>query len=167
MFTLRCTAKLLRRMPVQVAEAEARPTTALGDWYANLLNVGRLRLVLLTSEDSLLSVIVPAKGLPSLVPRFTAALIELLASGGADQPLIEAEIRQMAGVQFGRTRSRRVLGSMNDMALTARFHLRVHPDATLLDVEHRLGIMPCGPLGMRSPAEVAALRLLECHAKWG
>ena len=167
MFTLRCTAKLLRRLPSKLANGEPQATTALGDWYANLLNIGRLRLILLTSENSLLSVIVPAKDLPSLVPRFTAALIELLSSGGADQPLIDAEVRQMRQFQIGRTRSRSVLASMNDMTLNARFHLRLHPDSTLLDIEHRLGVMPCGPLGMKSPAEVAARRLLDRHAKWG
>ncbi len=47
-----------------------RPTTCLGDWYANLLFTERLRLVICISERSLLPVFVAAKDPASFVPGF-------------------------------------------------------------------------------------------------
>src|SRR5258706_834415 len=59
--------------------AEARngpspPTSALGDWYVNLVQIGRQQVVLATSERSLLSVLFPARGLrQTLVLNLQAA----------------------------------------------------------------------------------------------
>jgi hypothetical protein len=167
LFTVRCTAKLIRRIPSVAPEIERSPSTALGDWYGNLLNVGHSRLILFTSEASLLSLIVPARDITSMVVRLIEALAVLLAVGGVDQPLIDAEIRQMAEYQIGRTRSRSVLASINDMAFHGRSFIELHPSWTLLDVECRLAIMPCGPLGMKCPGQTAAEKLMARHAKWG
>jgi len=167
MFMLRCTAKLLARLSPEGTDPDVEPTTALGDWYANLLNVGHSRFVLLTSEKSLLSLVVPAKELPSLPTRLAQALRALLESARADELLVEAELREMEVHRIGRTRSRSVLASMNDMAFSARTFMQIHPDWSLLDVERRLGIMPCGPLGMKAPGEVAARLLVERYTTWG
>ena len=72
MFTLRCTRRLLERFGEPAADVPA-PTTVLGDWYANLLNVGRLRLVLCTSERTLLTVLVPAKDVSALPDQLRIA----------------------------------------------------------------------------------------------
>ncbi|GEM_PF-2377023 len=62
MFTLRCTKKLLTRLKVKPDPRPPPPTTKLGDWCADVLNMGRERLVLCVSELTLLPVIVPAIG---------------------------------------------------------------------------------------------------------
>ena len=53
MFTLRCTKKLLTRMKVRPDLRPPLSTTKLGDWYADVLNLGRERLVLCVSELTL------------------------------------------------------------------------------------------------------------------
>ncbi len=83
------------------------------------------------------------------------------------QPLIDAEVRQMAEFQIGLTRSRSLLASMYNVAISGRTDIQLHPEWSLLGIEHTLAIMPCGPLGMRSPAEAAAVGLTNRHAKWG
>ncbi len=51
MITLCCTQKLLRRLNVTKPEAVTiPPTNALGNWYANLIHVGRVQLIMATSE---------------------------------------------------------------------------------------------------------------------
>jgi hypothetical protein len=72
MFTLRCTARLLKRMKVAPLVACPEPTTHLGDWYANLIHVGRQQLVLAVSEKTLLPVVVPAAPNSTLVPRLAS-----------------------------------------------------------------------------------------------
>jgi Plasmid pRiA4b ORF-3-like protein len=60
MLVLRCTRKLLERVgPPGVAAAPS--TTALGDWYAQPVSVGRQRFILLASEHSRLAVLMPGR----------------------------------------------------------------------------------------------------------
>lgn len=84
MRTLRCTRKLLTRVPHATVPVLQPPTTALGDWYADLIIVKSRWLVLCVSEKSLLSVLVPARPLSSALPRFREAVdIRLRSLGGA------------------------------------------------------------------------------------
>ena len=53
MFALRCTKKLLDRMRVDPESSPAAPTTILGDWYGNLIRVGKQQLILCVSEKTL------------------------------------------------------------------------------------------------------------------
>ena len=52
-------------------------------------------MILCTSERSLLSVIVPAKDLPSLPRRIADALAYLLGRIGIPDPAIRREVREM------------------------------------------------------------------------
>ena len=59
------------------AELECKPApadTVLGDWYANLIRIGRIQVVLAVSERSLLPVVVPARDSRALVQRLCEAL---------------------------------------------------------------------------------------------
>jgi len=123
--------------------------------------------VLLTSERSLLTLVVPARDLRSLAERHTDALRELLESAQANESLIALEILEMREHRIAKTRSKVVLGSMNDMAINVRIHLESHPESSLLDIEKNLAIMPCGPIGMDGPGEVAARLLVERYSNVG
>ena len=46
MFVLRCTQKLLDRLNATPDSDPAPADTVLGDWYANLIRVGRIQVVL-------------------------------------------------------------------------------------------------------------------------
>lgn len=60
-FTFRCTQKLLDRLHVTPTLAPDPSDSVLGDWYANLIRVGRTQLVLAVSERTLLPVVLEAK----------------------------------------------------------------------------------------------------------
>lgn len=70
----------------------------------------------------------------------------------------------MEALGFARTASRIVLGSMNDLAYQARAALDVQPDITLSTLAVTLSQVPCGPIGMRHPSDVA-LALLSSPSK--
>ena len=76
MFTLRCTRKLLQRVvPAAAPVIGTHSTTALGDWYANLLRVGCGQFVIAMNERSLLVVLMPAKDLRrAIAGRLTETL---------------------------------------------------------------------------------------------
>jgi hypothetical protein len=152
-FTLRCTAKLLRRLrAAPVAEAVA-PTTTLGDWYANLLYEPGGQVVIFVNERSLLPVLLSARDGSTLLPRFREAAREVLVRLGAPIAAVEAEMAAMAEGRIARTASRQVLGSMTDFAwmLTADRG----KGRSLIERAIQLAHAPCGPIGMRSPEEVA------------
>ncbi len=153
MFTLRCTAKLLRRLRAAPILEAVAPTTTLGDWYANLLYEPDGQVVLFVNERSLLPVLVSAREGSTLLPRFREAAHEVLTRLGAPIAAVEAEMAAMAEARIARTASRQVLGSMTDFAwmLTAdRGEGR-----SLMERSIHLAHAPCGPIGMRSPEEVA------------
>jgi hypothetical protein len=56
--TIRCTRKLLKRLGAEAVIDPPSPTNRLGNWYAKLVFVRRVLLIICISERSLLSVIV-------------------------------------------------------------------------------------------------------------
>lgn len=138
MFTLRCTQKLLARLGATPDPQPALADTVLGDWYANLIRVGRLQLVLAVSETTLLPVVVPAREGRTLATRIRHALEPLLLSIGIPPEEVLAELDAMSCATISKTASRRVLGSLNDLAFQLEVGLANHPERSLL--EHALGL---------------------------
>lgn len=161
MYTLRCTRPLLAKLGPLTPPGEGpepEPTTILGNWYANRLNVGKHRLVLCTSERTLLSVVVPAKDLPNLPRRLVESLAVLLRSLGISAPAIAKEVREMGWVRFDRTLSRSVLGSMNDMAFQADGYFRQPGDVLYLDdLDRFLSRNICSALSYKRPADATVV----------
>jgi Domain of unknown function (DUF6933) len=147
--TLRCTAKLLTRLKVPLTTAPIAPSTRLGDWYANLLFTRPARLVLCVSERTLLPVLVPARELETLLPRFRRTVSDVLEAIGVAEHAVRDEEREMVDVAIGRTASKRVLGSMNDFAWMVVGYLE--GTTSLLDISLRLAETPCSPLEMDTP----------------
>ncbi len=150
-YTLRCTRKLLGRAPNEPAAQDVAPTTLLGDWYANVLVRRPHHLVLAVSERTLLPVIVPAKDAAKLPERVADAALGMLLAVGVTKEQAEAERAEMTIARFGRTASRRVLGSLNEFMFDLEFRLRARPDESLLDMALMLAQMPCKLLEHSSP----------------
>jgi hypothetical protein len=152
MVTVRCTQKLLRRLPL--TEDPPASTTVLGDWYANVLFSRPQQLVLCVSERTLLPIVLPAKELQTLVPRLSLAVGEVLLRLGVSPTLVETEQHEMRSFAFGRTQNRRVLGSLNDFMFMLPHYVRGSPESTLLEHSLHLARTPCTPIGRRSPDRV-------------
>lgn len=148
---IRGTAKLLRRLKVEVVSDAPPPANRLGDWYANLLFVGREQLVLFTSAITLLPVLVPLTQSKTLVSRFATALESVLAELGGPAERIREEVAALDAVVFARTRSRQVLGSMNDFAFMFEYERRGGSQRNLREASLGLAKSPCSPIAMDSP----------------
>jgi hypothetical protein len=155
MVSLRCTAKLLKRLGIRKPGEPPEPTTGLGDWYANIIYTPQGHYVLCVSERSLLPVVLSARDLGSLIPRLQRGVADVLRALGVPERFVELELVQMEPLAFGATRSQTVLGSMNDFVLNFRYMLPGEPELTLLDWSLRLARYPCGPLDMGRPMVVA------------
>ena len=117
MTVFRCTQRVLRRFKLTAIEPETASTGVLGDLYANLLNFGPTRLVLCQSERSLLPVILPARN-RDFPAEFGSALSRILLALGIPVQQVHAEVEATRDIQFAKTRSRQVLGVMNDCAFS-------------------------------------------------
>ena len=89
MVTFHCTQKARRRFGLE-ANAPVDPTGRLGNWYANLLNVGSGRWVVCISERSLLPVLLPARN-TEFPTRFPSYLDRVLEGIGVPPSVAERE----------------------------------------------------------------------------
>jgi hypothetical protein len=145
--TLRCTQVVRERLRLPKELPEPPPSTcALGDWYIHLVRFGRSEFAVATSERSLLSVLLVARGIRhDLAPRLRGAVGELLSALGIARTIVAREISAMEPTAFGRTTNRRVLGSVNDLAFQATVHAGRGDD--LLAISCRLAETPMSAIG--------------------
>ena len=159
MFNLCATSKLLKRLKIAPGNS-ATTTTRLGDWYGNLLSVGRQHFAMFTNQASLLTVVMPEKEIDpapvALIDRVRCLLVELKVP----LALIEDEMGRMQACAVTATASRSVLGSMNDFGFAVKLYLSESPPLPLHELQHRLAETPMKALGYRFPRE-AALDLLS------
>ena len=158
MVAIRCTKPLLAKLggpTLSPVDTEPESTTRLGDWYVAPMNVGHHRLLLCTSDRSLLCAVVPAKDLPQFPARLIRSVGWLLHDLGVAYDLIDRELGEMQVVRFAPTRSRSVLGSMNDFREAVHSYFRSGRDTVELSALNRwLAHTPCGPLQYRLPEDV-------------
>jgi hypothetical protein len=121
MMVLRCTQKLLVRLHRTGDIDLVESTTRLGDWYGNTLRLGPQQLLIFISEHSRLAVVLPARDAKRLSQVLPDAIGELLADIGIPLSLIDDERARMATIALGRTRSRSLLGTMNDYVAMVRY----------------------------------------------
>ena len=172
MFNLRCTKRLLHFFDVKPEPNPQAPTTALGDWYANLVSLEFAGdMIVFANERSLLSVAIPLsagldlKSVPELFRGRVANLLYLLNIPVAD---IERELAEMDEIRFAKTASRKVLGSLNDIC----FHYDAHVEnrykgkpLNLSEIELNLADLPSKNLPLVFPDKTAHALLVLSSAK--
>ena len=127
-------------------------TTRLGDWYGNILRIGRRQHLLFISERSRLPVVIPIREAKRLAAVFPDVVCEVLAAVGISASDIADERFRMSEIAFGRTRNRSLLGTLNDFAFMAQ-----HGNRTRAEPESReeltrfLSRTPILPLGGARP----------------
>ena len=158
MVTLRLTRKLQKLLNIDLTEKLEPTTSKLGDWCANFVPTYSGELIVFVNEKTLLSVAIPIWESEHLLSMFRLRVGNLLGMIGIQSKEIENELRGYDQFQFSKTRSRSVLGSMNDFA----FHYQImaeeaenRADLSLSNAEYRLSQMPCKPIGYSFPSEVA------------
>jgi hypothetical protein len=120
MVVLRCTQKLLARLKQTGDLPVVESTTRLGDWYGNILRIGRRQHLLFISERSRLPFVLPISESKRLSTVFPDAVCERLAIVGISGEDIADERSRMSEIAFGRTMSRSLLGTLNDFAFMAQ-----------------------------------------------
>ena len=163
MFRLRCTRKLLQRIKGEHFERSVPTTTALGDWYANVIPVPFGELLLFVNERSLLMAAIPGEDVRYILPQLRLRVENLLKRFNVPNHLVIAELRNMDNVQITKTSSRSVLGSMNDIAFNLQIMVEYDETGTIQnlgELELKLNSMPHKPLDYGFSIDIA-LKLLK------
>ena len=166
MVVLRCTQKLLVRLKQAGDLTAVESTTRLGDWYGNILRIGRRQHLLFISKQSRLPVVLPITESKRLTTVFPDAVSERLAIVGLNPEDIVDERVRMSEIAFGRTRNRSLLGTLNDFAFMAQQGNgnRVEPESPE-ELMRFLAQTPILPLNGASPIELtlAAFETRPAH----
>jgi len=153
MITLRCTQKLLKKFQIDGPTESGTSTNLLGDWYANIIYTRQGHYIVCVSEKSLLPIILSARDLNSFVPRFKDLITDVLLALGIPNKSVVGEIIQMYPFFYGRTKSRIILGTLNDFTKDLKFMLPQN-DYSELEWSLYFAETPCGPLDYKNPIEV-------------
>lgn len=138
MYTLRLTRALLAAFdPDPDQSAPPATSTRLGDWQVQPLRAGRRAVLLCTSETTLLSVVLPADALDALPQRLAIGLVALLRSLEVPEPVIAAEIDQMADGVVRPTGQRATLGAMRGLAGIVRREMAASRRGVDVEALHR------------------------------
>jgi len=164
MYTARCSGEVLQALHLSAAAQDQPPSTALGDWYVDFINMRSHRLVHFLSDRSLLSVVVPVKTLKTALDRHIASLHDLLEHLAIPPAIIRAELDEMRERAVGKTQSPSVLASMRELAINVRRILAEAPRASALEISRELARVRSGPSPIAFPAEVAIGLLLKRHS---
>jgi len=155
MLALRCTKRLLARLPPSSDNSSPEAPGALGHWYANLLQIQGKPHVLALSERSLLCVVLPAAPYADLLARFPLALEDLLRHLSFPQTLISAELRHYGQICVAPTVSKTAIALLNQYMLGLKADIRWNPRNTLRQREMWLSQYISKVLAFRAPREVA------------
>ena len=152
MVVLRCTQKLLVRLKQVGDLPPVESNTRLGDWYGNILRIGRRQHLLFISERSRLAVVIPIREGKRLAEVFRDAVCKVLGLVGVAGADIADERSRMSEIAFGRTRNRSLLGTLNDFAFMAQQGNmnRAEPESPE-ELMRFLAQTPILPLGGASP----------------
>lgn len=149
MLIVRATKKLRDKIGGAALRPEEPSTTALGEWYANLLPWRRPHVILVNARAfvPVITPLAPAKELTSRLPDVVA---DALLALGVSREFVDAERRRMGEVRIAPTADRSVVGMMNEYAFLADVRRENGPgglgDVDLRELSRDLAHVPCGPL---------------------
>jgi hypothetical protein len=160
MIVVRCTQKLLKNSAFPVTPDPPAPTAPLGEWYANAipLHFRGKWVVMYTSSECLLTIVVPGRALSTTLSTFQSRAPALLRRLQLPFAGIALQERNMVGVAFARTASRSILGSMNDLANHIQVTAEAYSSFDQMDLDQlevELSEVPLGALQFQYPREVA------------
>jgi hypothetical protein len=158
---IRCTKKLQKEMGLSANSLCTIPPqdSFLGTWHANLIYIDRKKCVLFVNDRTLFNFIIPdllRDQIRSLDGIFKSYLQCVLASEKfPDWFLAKAQV-ELETIHYGNTNSKRILGSMNDLAFHYKYYILseggVHSPAVPAIIQ-QLNRIPMGALEYVFPIE--------------
>ena len=132
---LHCTAKLLSELKLQ--SKDLLPASGdVNSWHANLFLIDRRKCVIFTHDKTLYSFLALGLTKPDFQyfkEIFRQGLFKSLMANEIQQKQLERFIALNHDIEFGKTSSRSVLGSMNDLIFHIKY--RISADGGILNAD--------------------------------
>jgi hypothetical protein len=130
---IRCTQKLLKEVGNPPLADIPADTDGLGNWYANITRIDRKKCLLFTNEKTLYSFFIPnvkKANLKNISDEFLINLSFNLQAEGFGLEVISKIMQEYNEIGFAKTASKKVLGSMNQIAFEweVRVQMKEGPD---------------------------------------
>lgn len=128
MLVLRCTKKLQTAIKLKKTDLVDPniETSNFCSWFLNLIEIDGRSCLLAANDQTLFNFLIadiPKLDATQLIELFKSYLHCVLAEEGFDQAFIHKLMDDLAEVRFANTNSRRVLGSLNELAFFYLCHL--------------------------------------------
>ena len=155
---IKCTAKLRKEMGLKNSSlSEVTPQTGLlGAWHANLIYVNRKKCVLFVNDKTLYNFAVTNLSraeIKELDAIFIQHLLLNLLQEGFSDDVVKQLTQEYDSIQFAKTDSKSVLGSMNDLVFHYKLYLLEDGDNFLPSIIRKLNRMPMGAKNYAYPIE--------------
>lgn len=126
---IECTKKLQKEMGLGVKDLAAYEPedSPLGPWTANLIYINRRKCILFVNDKTLFNFLVPdvlRKHIRELDGMFRDWFSCTLAGEGFREMQIEKILAEYNEIGYSKTRSRSVLGSMNELTFMYKYELQ-------------------------------------------
>ena len=165
MFVMHCTKKAQDRLKVKPVDALPEPTTRLGNWYCNEFTASRRKCLIFVNERTLLPIVISVNGLKTsgdILEVFKQRLFKAFLLLKLPDKEFMPELLEMDEVVFAKTKSRTIVGSMNDIITQTKFSCDYHD----MDVDspvmfESLSQIPLKANGYKRSTELVA-ELLQC-----
>ena len=165
---IHCTQKLLKELDVPIIDPDKTPSDSqgLGNWYANLIKIDRKKCLLFTNEKTLYSFLIPhikKATLKNIVNEFMITLNFNLQYEGFSLEVISKVMEDYEKIGFAKTASRKVLGSMNELAFQYEVLIMGKEglgNVKILELNHTINRTIMGAIKYKYPIE-ALKKVLE------
>ncbi len=164
MLALRCTKRVLDQFGICPQRDVPPFTTALGEWYVNLVPMCRGALVVFVSERSLVTVATPlsdVQDVGDLAAFFVIRVRNLFGMLRVSEEAEDRELCEMMEIRLTTTNSKKVLGNLNDLGHFYQTEAEDGPPGAplgLSDIELKLCEIPQRNIGWKEAAHVAGAR---------
>ena len=159
---IRCTKKLQKEMGLKNSDLISKEPrdSYLGSWHANLIHIDRRKCIIFVNDSTLFNFIVPdvlRAQIRNLKKLFKEYLICVLSETDIMEPEIQKILSEYSKVEYAKTNSKSVLGSMNDLAFHYKYHILeaggVHSYAVPSIIKN-LNHMPMGAIDYAYPIDL-------------
>jgi len=154
---IRCTQKLIKEMGLKKTDLSTSDPvfSYLGSWHANLLHIDSKKCILFVNDKTLFNFIAPnvkRYEIKNLSKLFNEHLIYALSSENLTDETKEKIINEYNEIDISKTNSKKILGSMNDLAFHYKHHILSEGgifNALIPVIINKLNHMPMGAISYK------------------
>ena len=151
----RLTRKLAKKIGITTSQCLPLERNPFADWSAHLFIAQRVQYIIMTNTPSLYSMVMYGRGITDdnqFIKNALNCMSEFMTDDGNEFLFRRLIAPRTGSISFSKTGDRRVLGSINELVIHAKYHL-LEDEVSPFDASHLLNQVPLSYLGYRNPKE--------------